>query len=77
MKYKDIYKAYFLSAEYEKSIIDMFKKGEKIEYIESYINKSLNYINFFMSYKQRIKKCVFRISNENNTGEQDSQEIIN
>jgi len=72
MKYKDIYKAYFLSAEYENSIIDMYKKGEKIEYIESYINKSLNYINFFMSVKQRVKKCVFRISNDN--GEQDSQE---
>ena len=74
MKYKDLYKAYFLSAEFEKSIIDMYKKGEKMEYIESYINKSLNFINFFMSFKQRVKKCVFRINNESDTGEQDSQE---
>ena len=74
MKYKDLYKAYFLSAEFEQSIIDMYKKGEKIEYIESYINKSLNYIKFFMSFKQRVKKCVFRINNESDTGEQDSQE---
>ena len=74
MKYKDLYKAYFLSAEFEKSIIDMYKKGEKIEYIESYINKSLNYINFFISFKPKIKKCIFRIKNESDTGEQDSQE---
>ena len=76
MKYKDLYKAYFLSAEFEKSIIDMYKKGEKIEYIESYINKSLSYTNFFMSFKQRVKKCIFRISNENKIGEQVSQENL-
>ena len=74
MKYKELYKAYLLSAEFEKSIIDMYKKGEKMEYIESYINKSLNYINFFMSVKQRVKKSVFRISNESDTDEHDSQE---
>ena len=74
MKYKDIYKAYFLSSEYENSMWDMYKKGEKIEYIESYINKSLKYINFFMSFKQRVKKYLFRINNESDTGEKDSQE---
>lgn len=74
MKYKDLFKAYFLSAEYEKSIIEMYKKGEKMDYIESYINKSLNYTNFFMSFKQRVKKCVFRINNESDTNEQDPQE---
>jgi len=74
MKYKDLYKAYFLFAEYEKSIIDMYKKGENIEYIESYINKFLNYTNFFMSFRQRVKKCIFRINNESDTGEQNSQE---
>ena len=75
MKYKDLYKAYFLSAEFEKSIIDMYKKGEKIEYIESYINKSLNYTHFFMSFKQRVKKCIFRISNESDTDEKNSIKI--
>ena len=73
MKYKDFYKTYIFSAEFEKSIIDMFKKGEKIEYIESYINKSLNFANFFLSFKPRAKKCVFRIKIENDIGEQDSQ----
>ena len=52
----------------------MYKKGEKIEYIESYINKSLKYIYFFMSFKQRVKKYLFRINNESDTGEKDSQE---
>lgn len=74
MKYKDLYKAYFLSSEFEKSIIDMHKKGEKIEYIESYINKSLNYINFFLSFKPRVKKCIFRINNEIDSGLKYSQE---
>ena len=69
MKYKDLYKAYFLSAEFENSIIDIYKKGEKMEYIESYINKSLNYINFFTSFKQK-----FRISKESDIDEHDSQE---
>ena len=76
MKYKDLYKAYFLSAEFEQSIIDMHQKGEKIEYIESYINQSLNFTNFFISFKPRVKKYVFKIKNESesNIGEQDSQE---
>ena len=76
MKYKDLYKAYFLSAEFEKSIIDMYIKGEKIEYIESYINKSLNFTNFFISFKPKVKKYLFRIKNESesNIREQDSQE---
>jgi hypothetical protein len=29
MQYKDIYKAYYLSAKYVNSIIDMYEKGEK------------------------------------------------
>ena len=56
MKYSEILKAYFLSSEFEDTIIDLYNKGEKIEYIEDYINKSLNYVNFFSS------------SNPNSTG---------
>ncbi len=47
MKYIDILKAYFLSKEFEESIIELFHKKERIEYIEEYINKSLNYVYFF------------------------------
>ena len=53
MKYKEIFKAYFLSSEFEETIIDLYKKGEKIDYIEDYINKSINYVNFFSSYNPK------------------------
>ena len=55
MKYLDILNAYFSSKEFEDSIIELHNKGEKIEYIEEYINKSLNYVYFFSTnglYKQ-------------------------
>lgn len=52
MKYIDILKAYFLSSEFEDSIIDLHNKGENISYIEDYINKSLNYVNFFSDNKK-------------------------
>ena len=52
MKYSDILKAYFLSSEFEESIIDLHNKKESIEYLEDYINKSLNYIKFFSENKK-------------------------
>lgn len=52
MKYSDILKAYFLSSEFEESIIELHNKGEIISYIEDYINKSLNYVNFFSENKK-------------------------
>ena len=53
MKYKELFKAYFLSSEFEETIIDLYRKGEKIDYIEDYINKSINYVNFFSSYNPK------------------------
>ena len=53
MKYIDILTAYFLSKEFEESIIEMIQKGEKNQYIEEYINKSLSYVNF---YKNSLSK---------------------
>lgn len=48
MKYKDILKAYFSSKEFEVSLIDLYiKKHQNIGYIQEYVNKSLNYIEFF------------------------------
>ena len=58
MKYINILKAYFMSREFEESIIELHQKKERIEYIEEYINKSLNYVSFystFGSYKQSTK----------------------
>lgn len=68
MKYIDILNAYFLSKEFEESIIELIQKGEKNEYIEEYINKSLSYVNFYKNslYKQNINYDeLSNFSNEN------------
>ena len=54
MKYSDILKAYFLSSEFEESIIKLHNKGEDTEYLEDYINKSLNYVNYFSENKKVV-----------------------
>ena len=47
-KYEDILKVYFHSEEFEKSLIELYKKkNEKIDYIEEYVNKAVTYIEFF------------------------------
>ena len=57
MKYEDILKAYFSSAEFEKSLVDMHnKKNEKFDYIEKYVNESLSYIHFFKNQNGKNKK---------------------
>mgnify|MGYP006988904120 FL=1 len=53
MKYVDILKAYFSSLEFEQSIIELFQKKEKIDYIEEYVCKALTYVNFFANNKKR------------------------
>lgn len=53
MKYEDILKAYFFSFEFEQSILELFQKKEKIDYIEEYINKALTYVNFFINNKKK------------------------
>ena len=47
MKYKDIIRLYFLSEEFENTIDQLKNKKESNIYINSYINISQNYINFF------------------------------
>ena len=56
MKYIDILKAYFISSEFEKSIIDLHNKGEKIDYIEDYINVALSYVNYFVNLEKKKYK---------------------
>ena len=68
MKYIELLKAYFSSAEFEKSLVDMYKKkNEKIDYIEEYINKSLSYINFFKNQQEKNSKGY----DENNVNNND------
>ena len=59
MKYKKLLKAYFLSKEFEETIIDLHNKKEKIEYIEKYINLSMDYVHYF-SKKEKKKNKTFR-----------------
>ena len=47
MKYRDILQLYFLSEEFENSIIKLKDKKESDEYINNYIRLSQNYINYF------------------------------
>ena len=51
MKYEDILKAYFSSFEFEQTILELFQKKEKIDYIEEYVSKALTYVNFFINNK--------------------------
>lgn len=52
MKYEDILKAYFSSFEFEQTILELFQKKEKIDYIEEYVSKALTYVNFFINNKK-------------------------
>ncbi len=54
-KYEDILKVYFHSEEFEKSLIELYKKkNEKIDYIEEYVNKAVTYIEFFKNPPMKI-----------------------
>ena len=64
MKYEDILKAYFSSFEFEQTILELFQKKEKIDYIEEYVSKALTYVNFFINNKK--KALPETIYNNNN-----------
>ena len=53
--------------EFEESIIELYNKKEKIDYIEEYVNKALTYVNFFADNKKinNVLKKVKVIENEN------------
>lgn len=71
MKYCDILKAYFLSKEFEQSLINLFNKKEKLNYIEDYINRALSYIYYFQN-----KKCkgINQNLNESDNNDNDEEE---
>ena len=47
MKYSDLLKEYFISDEFDNSINKLRKENEDEYYINEYINKAKNYVNFF------------------------------
>ena len=71
MKYKDILKAYFLSNQFEYSIIELKKKKENMDYIQEYIKLSNNYLEYFTSFNESENKDEAKESNllneENNS----------
>ena len=50
-KYKDLLNIYFSSGEFEDSIIRLKKENESKEYIQEYVLKAKNYVNFYSKYK--------------------------
>ena len=53
MTYEELLKAYFSSAEFEDSLVELYKKNkqEKIDYFEDYIYRAKSYISFFKKNK--------------------------
>ena len=50
MKYEDLLKAYFSSAEFENSLSEIYNKNKSEKnnyYLEEYINKAISYVDFF------------------------------
>ena len=74
MKYIDILRAYFSSMEFEQSIIELYQKKEKIEYIEEYVNKAINYVNFFAVNKKKLNDTRTNIIKIINSNEEDIEE---
>ena len=57
MKYRDILNAYFISKEFEDSLIDLkCNKNENVEYIIRYINNAFNYVKLYDSNKKSKRK---------------------
>ena len=47
LKYKELLEKYFLSAEFEESLSQLKKENEDEDYIQSYIYRAKNYVDFF------------------------------
>ena len=58
MEYIDLLKAYFLSKEYEDSIIELCKKCENKSYNQKYINQAQIYVNQYLSKKIKLNENI-------------------
>ena len=67
MKYKDLLNKYFNSEQFENSILQLKEEGESPEYINKYIIKAKNYIEFYIkgnkSYMIKMKKAILMMKN--------------
>ena len=51
MKYKDLLRIYFLSSQFENSVVQLKNENESYEYIQEYIYRAKTYLRFFSNYK--------------------------
>ena len=56
MKYKDILEKYFISKEFEDSVYRLIDEKETQEYIQLYIYRAKNYINYYSQYRVNLKE---------------------
>lgn len=68
MKYSELLNCYFVSKEFEKSIDKLKKEKENDDYIEEYISKANNYVDFFS------KQVVLNDKNKKQKNDKDSSE---
>ena len=54
MKYRDIFRAYFASAEFEESIETLKEENENAEYIQEYFLLAKNYVEYFMNIEDNV-----------------------
>jgi len=64
MKYSDLLEEYFQSDEFERAIFKLREENEDEDYIKEYINKSKNYVKFFMEIPFKIKPDKFKTISE-------------
>ena len=64
MKYADLLDEYFKSEEFERAIYKLREENEDEDYIKEYINKSKNYVKFFMELPFKAKPDKFKTTSE-------------
>ena len=79
MKYSDLLKEYFISDEFDNAIIKLRKENEDEYYINEYVNKAKNYVNFFSELPpvkikgNKISKSEIEKNNVNKNREKDEK----
>ena len=70
MKYKDLLKIYFISAEFENSINQLKDENESLDYIQEYTYRAKTYVKFYTTYENE-KKNEINLNNDKKGEEED------
>ena len=73
-KYKDILKIYFTSAQFENSLFQLKEEKESPEYIQEYISRAKNYVNFYSNVKIKNNEKELDNVDEDEENEEDSKD---